>query len=194
MRIGFDIDGVLFPWSDCANAALMAEFGIEDPGPHVSWEHLSSKVTPEQWAWLWGNEGSRAVFGQLDRVYPRAIEAVNALLRNPKNKVHFVTHRDPRRTSVLTASFLELHFGGHPWAGLHVLQNGTPKHELAEWDVFVDDKPDTVLAFLAWTGTEVFAPVRPWNSSLATLQAEDYFGFHHYDDPAEIVEWVEGVR
>lgn len=191
MRIGFDIDGVLFPWADVANEELVARYGIADPGPHVTWDHLKQSVTPEQWRWLWTAEGQYAVFSQCDRVYPRAIEAVVGILKEPANRVHFVTHRDPRRTGILTAEFLSLHFGAHPWAGMHVLQNGTPKHELAKWDVFVDDKPETVVAMLVHTEAHVFTPRRPWNGQLALIDTER---FHYYDDPAEIARWVADVR
>jgi hypothetical protein len=37
------------------------------------------------------------------------------------------------------------------------------KRTLQRWDVFIDDKPETVWDFLGHTDAQVFAPVRPWN-------------------------------
>lgn len=198
MRVGIDIDGVLFPWDEAANEALMERFGIPDPGPHRYWNWLEDRVTPEQWAWLWSAEGQDVVFSQVARVYASAVSSFNAILKNPANRVHFVTHRDPRRTALWTAEFLQHHFGGHPWAGLHVLQNAVPKHTLAEWDVFIDDKVETVLAMLEHTRAQVFVPARPWNEELANPLWPGSWAWHRYgaprliryDDPAVVAEWV----
>lgn len=188
MLIGFDIDGVLFPFEECANEALVARFGIPNPGPWTRWNYLKECVEPEAWEWLWSAEGHADVFGQVERVYPGAVDAVNVILK-AGHRVHFVTHRNPRRAAIYTAAFLHVHFGGHPWAGVHVVQNAVAKRTLARWDVFVDDKPDTVWDFVANTDAQVFSPVRPWNvDELGDLDAPR---FVHYTDPADIVEWVE---
>lgn len=185
MRIGFDIDGVLFPWDETARDALVARFGIVRPGPSTEWSYLKKAITPEQWRWLWSPEGQDWSFGRFD-VYPGASEAVLAILK-AGHEVHFVTHRDPRRASAHTAAYLARHFKAHPWAGVHVLQTGTPKHALMEWDVFVDDKPSTVFEMLTHTGAQVFSPVRAWNDTLEELESPRLV---RYIDPACVAEWV----
>lgn len=191
MLIGVDIDGVLFPWVDVANEAVAERFGIPNPGPHTCWDYLKDVLPPEAWRWLWSAEGQDVVFGQVERTYADAVEAVNALLK-AGHRVHFVTHRDPRRTAVYTAAFLHLHFGRHPWAGVHVVQNSVAKRRLQRWDVFIDDKPETVWDFLGYTDAQVFAPVRPWNvDELDGYASSATPGLVHYTDPAAIVEWVE---
>lgn len=188
MLIGFDIDGVLFPWDDAARYALVAEFSIPRPGPSTTWSYLKEIIEPAQWDWLWSHAGQDAVFGQVGRTYTRSVDAVNALLK-AGHRVHFVTHRDPRKTAIHTATFLRLHFGRHPWAGIHVVQNDVAKRRLQPWDVFVDDKPETVHDFLGNTSAMVFAPVRPWNvDELGDIN--DPHLFHHYDDPTDVVRWV----
>lgn len=187
MNIGIDIDGVLFPWTDVANEAVVEHFDVPDPGPHQRWEWLKECITSGQWAWLWSAVGQDIVFSH-DRVYPDVVEAFNALLRNPAHRCHFVTHRDPRRTAVHTANFLSRHFGGHPWAGVHVVQGSVAKCELMEWDVFIDDKPETVREMLAFTQAMVFTPARPWNEELARIHTPRLI---RYRDPWTIVRWVE---
>jgi hypothetical protein len=192
--IGVDIDGVLYPWDECARDALVEQFGIERPGPSLDWDYLKNNVPSECWRWLWTAEGQDAAFGQTGRTYPHVADAVNAILRHGEHDVHFVTHRDPRRTAAWTAAFLTRHFGGHPWAGVHVTQASVAKRTLGRWDVFIDDKPETVCDFLHNTEAKVFTPARPWNQELndvVLFQAAhggDRFAF--YDDPREVAEWV----
>lgn len=188
MIVGFDIDGVLFPWDDCARDGLVERFGIERPAPSTYWSYLKDVLEPEQWKWLWTHEGQDNVFGRVERVYPGAVDAINDILRLG-HQVHFVTHRDPRRTSLHTAAFLTLHFGGHPWAGVHVVQNSVQKRRLMRWDVFVDDKPETVLDIINHTPARVFAPHRPWNDEELS-DIDGCGGFTHYTDPQEIADWV----
>jgi hypothetical protein len=190
VNIGVDIDGVLFPWADVVNEVVMERFGVPDPGPHVHWSHLRDVITPDQWAWVWGPEGLDAVFSRVERTYEGTVEAINAILGSTENKVHFVTHRDPRRTALQTSAFLTLHFGGHPWAGVHILEPSVRKSRLMRWDMFVDDKPETVFDFLENTSATVFAPQRPWNLMELNLGLSAGTGFVHYIDPQEIVEWV----
>lgn len=205
MRIGIDIDGVLYPWTDAANAALVERFGIEDPGPHLGWDWLKEQITGEQWRWLWTPEGQEASFDRIHSTFPDVVEAFGAILASG-HECHFVTHRDPVLTSGWTADFLAHHFRGYRWAGLHVLGNSYPKHSLMEWDVFIDDKPETVKDFLLYTRAQVFSPVRPWNGELegahwnATSWLTHYtypgVNWHatprltRYTDPRQVAEWV----
>lgn len=188
MRVGVDIDGVLYPWDEAARDALTLKFGIERPGPSLSWDYLKENIDPEQWRWLWTAEGQSLAFGQIDRTYLGVVDAINDVLRPGVHEVHFVTHRDPRYTAVYTAQFLRRHFGLHPWDGVHVLRASFPKRRLATWDVFIDDKPDTVFDFLANTSAQVFSPARPWNE--AELADVDDPALIRYDDPQDIVAWL----
>ncbi len=194
MLIGIDIDGVIFPWADVANEALVRRFGIADPGPHTSWFHIKDTIAPEHWEWLWTKEGQEVVFSQSSPVYDGVVEAILALLK-AGHEVHFVTHRDPRRTAIHTARYLDRHFGKHPWGGLHIVQNATEKADLLDWDVFVDDKPETVTSLLVSSDAHVFMPDRPWNQELVwkgvAEDEDDIVGFTRYTAPAQIVRWVE---
>lgn len=182
MRIGVDIDGVLFPWDSVARAVLRA-----NPEPSSHWYGLRDEVTEAEWTWLWNtDEGRHAVFGQVEHSHPDAVEAVRELLITPRCEVHFVTHRDPATTLHHTAAFLQRYFGGYRWAGVHSIRNGTPKRRLARWDVFVDDKPEIVWDFAKRSPrVKLFAPRRAWNTDL-----EGDRRVTHYDDATDILTWV----
>lgn len=188
MRICVDIDGVLFPWDIAARDTLLARFGIA-LGPSTAWHGIRDSVDSSTWRWLWSAEGQDVVFGQTSRCYESAVRAVDALLRLG-HEVHFVTHRDPRRTLHHTAEFLGRHFPGGPaWAGVHSVKSRTPKRSLGRWDVMIDDKPETVLDMAARESAMVFAPLRPWNA--AELEGRDGPYLHVYTNPWDVVRWVE---
>lgn len=182
MRIGIDIDGVLFPWDAVARVALGAG---QEPSGH--WYGLRDEVTKSQWSWLWNtDEGRHAVFGQVEHSHPDAIEAVRGLLITPRCEVHFVTHRDPSTTLAFTSRFLNHHFAGYRWHGVHSIRNGTPKRRLARWDVFVDDKPETIWDFAKRSPrVKLFAPRRAWNTDLEGDRRLTY-----YEDAAAVLTWV----
>lgn len=186
MVIGVDIDGVLFPWEDAVASAIEDRFGLQ-LGVMDSWNAYAER-DPEAWAWLWTPEGSEAVLRQTWRTYPGAIEAVRAIME-AGHAVHFVTHRDPCMTAHWTADYLRRHFHGLRWEGLHVTRNTVAKRRLQTWDVFIDDKPETVWDFLDSTTTRVFTPVRPWNVE-ELEDAQHLGGFVHYTDPDVIAHWV----
>ena len=185
MRIGVDIDGVLFPFDDVARDVLRYRFGGVSLEPSNSWSALKDEVSGKAWRWLWSPEGKHHVFGRITHAYTNAVKAVNCLMQMG-HEVHFVTHRDPATTLVYTAEFLEQWFGMYRWAGVHSIRGTTAKADLAHWDVFVDDKPSIVLQMLEREQTQVFAPWRPWNAA----ELENTEGLVMYHDPAVIVDWV----
>jgi hypothetical protein len=188
--IGVDIDGVIFPWERAVVDAVEFKFGVS-LGELTTWDTYELALGPERWEWLWTPEGTDAVLSQTWRTYPGIVPAIRGLFALG-HQVHFVTHRDPARCGGHTAAFLARHFGGLRWAGLHVTRSSVAKRTLGRWDVFVDDKPETVFDFLANTGAMVFAPVRPWNADeLADVGVEGLTNLVHYADPAEILAWVE---
>ena len=186
MRIGVDIDGVLFPWDAVARDVLDSRYGGVSREPSRSWSALRDEVSKSAWHWLWSDEGQASVFGQVWRAYYNAVDAA-ARLMLLGHEVHFVTHRDPATTIHHTAAFLREHFWGLRWAGVHSIRSTTHKGSLGPWDVFVDDKPSTVLDFVAGERTRVFAPRRPWNEA----ELEDNLYLTVYDNPGVILDYVK---
>lgn len=165
MLIGIDIDGTLYQWTVAANDALIEKFGIDDPGEHATWNHLYDRLTPEQWAWLWSDLAAESVFGREDLIWPGSRGVVNALAL--KYEVHFVTHRNPHNLAGVTGDWLATHFVDY--RGVHVVDSEVEKHTIADWDVFIDDKIETVEAFAsALPNCLTLMPFRPWNEGCAS--------------------------
>jgi hypothetical protein len=187
MRVGIDIDGVIFPWTEAANRAVSVQFGIDVKGDHLHWDWLQERLTKEQWRWVWSEEGQKRTFDRPTFVYPGVQKSFGRIL-DSGHECHFVTHRNPTICGPATTRLLARQFEGHSWGGTHILRD-TPKHELLKWHVFIDDKPSTVIDFLTATRTIVFSPVRPWNTELAKYKTKRLI---RYEDPEEIVDWLKG--
>lgn len=177
MRIGVDIDGTLYPWTLSVNEAVQEKFGVEGLTEHTHWNYLYDLVTKEQWAWIWSEEAAEAVFGR-PNYYDGSVEAVRELIK--EHEIHFVTHRNPTFVSEITARWIRHYFEGY--AGLHVLDNKVSKTSLGNWDVFIDDKPDTIEEFLVRTDTLMFVPSRLWN--------QDVEGGIRFDDWNEVLDGI----
>lgn len=183
MRIGIDVDGTVYRWADAVNKALAEQFGITGLGEHTSWDYLRDKLTREQWRWVWSSDAAERVFGQLDMAYPQAVDVVNALAN--VHEVHFVTHRNPYRTSDVTGAWLRHHFRNY--RGVHVMANSCAKWELGRWDVFIDDKPETVAGFLAHSDALTLMPARPWNGGERMRSAGRFHTFEQWDEVAWLI-------
>ena len=79
MRIGLDCDGVLAQWEPHARHLLKAEFGV-DIQESTEWSSIQKSVTPEQWTWLWDEDGGLYdLFDPSMDEYPEGFEGVHAL-------------------------------------------------------------------------------------------------------------------
>ena len=164
----------------------MSRYGIDDPGEHTHWDHLEEFVTKEQFSWLWKSKAAEMVFGRLDLIYPGAANVVNALCN--EHEVHFVTHRNPYAVAGVTGRWLNYHFRNY--TGVHVLNNRCKKWELGKWDVFIDDKVETVEGFVEHTRALVLMPDRPWNQETKVYRPDVVFK-HWVYLPARIAEVSE---
>lgn len=185
MKIGIDVDGCIYPWITAVNDAVAERYGIEGLTDHPYWMYLKDQLTNEQWEWVWSSEGAEPVFGRMDLIYDEAAEAINALCN--EHEVHFVTHRHPRRLTEITGRWLNKYFRNY--AGVHTLHNICKKHTLGQWDVFIDDKPSTVLEFLNCTDATVLVPDRPWNAiDVHCAPSTSYNRFSNWNEVPYLVE------
>ena len=189
LRIGIDVDGTVYPWTEAVNAAVMERFPeTPDPGEHQTWDYLKELLgSDERWRWLWSTEAASAVFGRLDLIYPGAAEAINGLAKH--HDIHFVTHRNPNKSAIATAFWLNEWFPS--FKGVHILDNSVPKHDCYDFDVFIEDKPETIYGFSSYApGVTTLMPMRPWNADFAHAQGGPKHIFYTWDAVPTIVNEV----
>ncbi len=181
MRIGLDIDGVIYQWDKTARYMLREvlpnspynepdEFfqdglfrGMRMKSPlrqeSQSWDYIQKHVAPEHWEWLW-TEGVRLGLFRYGHLFPGAVQAVRKMAE--KNDVILVTHR-PKAAVKDTLAWLALQ--DLPIVGLHLLTEGEPKSTVRpSFDAFIDDKPENVEDVSENSDCmNVILMRRPWN-------------------------------
>lgn len=179
-RIGVDIDGTLYHWTRAANEAVEDKFGITGLTEHTYWNYLHDTISPEQWAWIWSDGPAEEIFGRSDLIFDGCQDVVNDLCK--EHEVHFVTHRNPELTAGITSDWLAYHFS--KYAGVHVVSSSVDKTTLGNWDLFIDDKPDTIESFEK-VGIPILVPSRLYNVGYGTYR------FASWDEVPRLMEIIE---
>lgn len=163
MRIGVDLDGVVYEWEKTARYMLREYRGLRHPtyGLHKasdSWDYIPRQVSPEDWYWLWHEGVDRGLF-RYGHVTKGAILGLQALL-GAGHDLLVVTHR-PKAAVQDTLAWLA--YLNIPWSEVHILSNGEPKSSVFA-EVLIDDKPENVIE---WRDSDRRALLfhRPWNAS-----------------------------
>jgi uncharacterized HAD superfamily protein len=192
MRIGLDIDGVMYKWDKTArymlrdvlpNSPYKETLQTESQG----WNWIKDNVSPEHWEWLW-TEGVHLGLFRYGHLYPGTIQAVRRLAEI--GDVVLITHR-PKMAVTDTLAWLGLL--NLPLAGVHLLTNQEPKSLVQpQCDVYLDDKPDNFVDLRENTKAKLVALMRrPWNASFSagwtnrTTVVKDW---------AEFIDEVETLR
>lgn len=174
MRIGIDVDGVVYPWSKAVNEALADEFDVEGLIEHTHWDYLRDTISDAQWKWVWSRDAVSRVYGRYDLIYAGCHEIVQALI-DAGNEIHFVTHRVPEIAGAYTHEYLDEWF--HGYKGVHILDRSldraAAKAALGTWDAFIEDHLDTIHALHACCPI-VLAPHRPWNEGAECIRFLDW--------------------
>jgi uncharacterized HAD superfamily protein len=161
-RIGVDLDGVIYRWSDTARFLLQNEFGI-DVGESLNWDHIKDHTTAEQWTWLWSSKKDAGGVGKglflHGNCFPGSFEALKEL--NELGDITIITHR-PKIAVVDTLRWLATH--EVPAPNLHVLYREEQKSSVQpQCQLYVDDKVENCEDLIANTDGVVCLWARPWN-------------------------------
>lgn len=163
MRIGVDIDGVMYQWEKTARY-MLREILPDSPytkdgslgSESTHWNYIADNVSPEHWKWLW-TEGVRLGLFRYGHMHPGTIKAVRELAK--LGEVIAITHR-PKDAVEDTLAWLS--FNKLPLSGIHILTNQEPKTSVQRCDYYIDDKPENCIELLT-TGSTVAMPLREWN-------------------------------
>jgi len=166
VRIGLDIDGVMYKWDKTARY-MLREVLPDSPYKETlkqeaqHWDWIKDNVSPEHWDWLW-TEGVRLGLFRYGHLYSGTIQAVRKLAT--LGEVVLITHR-PKQAVNDTLDWLA--FQQLPISGVHLLTNMEPKSQVQpECDVYLDDKAENVLDLAKNTSGEAYLMRRPWNMTL----------------------------
>lgn len=185
MKVGLDLDGVVYWFTKAANEAIMTR-GYPDIGEWQGWNHGKEFVTDEDWRWLW-NQGTSIVFRADGPAYQGAQGFMRRLAL--EHELIICTHR-PKRVAPATYAWIA---ATRCQAGeVHVLDHNIPKSTVWDvCDVCIDDKPETCDDLLGNTGAHVFCPRRDWNRDYEQpYGAVGASRFHWYDDYKEVEAWL----
>jgi hypothetical protein len=166
VRLGIDIDGVMYKWDKTARY-MLRDVLPGSPYREVlqqessSWDWIKEQVSPEHWRWLW-TEGVRLGLFRYGHLYPGTIQAMRLLVKQG-HEVVLITHRPQ---SAVPDTFAWLSWLNLPLAGLHLLTNAEPKSLVhPQCDVYLDDKPDNIEDLHLRTGARAVCLMRrPWNT------------------------------
>jgi uncharacterized HAD superfamily protein len=168
VRIGLDIDGVMYKWDKTA-CYMLREVLPNSPykdtlkGDSLYWNWIPDQIAPEHWKWLW-NEGVKLGLFRYGHLFPGTIQAVRRLAE--LGDVVLITHR-PKAAVGDTLAWLSLL--NLPISGLHLLTNSEPKSlVMPQCDIYLDDKPENITDL--HNNTKGLAVLRrqPWNRDYIT--------------------------
>lgn len=168
MRIGVDIDGVLYQWEKTARYMLREVYPkacalhrAALSRPSDGWNYIERTVPKEAWEWLWTHGVKRGLF-RYGHLYSGVIEAMERL--SMLGKVIIVTHRP---ASAVNDTLAWLAYNRFDVAGVHILTNGENKACVEDLTYFIDDKPENIIDMNDNGYTECVLMRRPWNASFA---------------------------
>lgn len=193
MRIGLDIDGVMYKWDNSARYMMREVLpnspyrdlpAFKEEAPYWNW--LPDNVAPEHWEWLW-SEGVRLGLFRYGNLYRGTVQAVRKLAT--LGEVVLITHRPKQavRDTLAWLGMLDL-----PISGLHLLTNMEPKSGVKPLcDVYLDDKPENVEdLFLNTGGKNSCLMRRRWNNMFVPLTGSQD-EMHDWDD---FIRHVEALK
>jgi len=184
MRIGCDIDGVMYCWDKTARY-MLRDVLPNSPYKKVlqqesqGWDWIEEQVAPEDWRWLW-TEGIRLGLFRYGHLYPGTVQAIRRLAEI--GEVVLITHR-PKEAVTDTLAWLSLL--NLPVSGLHLLTNAELKSSVhPQCHVYLDDKPENFVDFRDRTNARLVVLMRrPWNAHFdagwtnRTSVVQDWAGF-----------------
>lgn len=166
MKVGFDIDDVLYPWYDMAHRAMLRA-GVTNGVEPTTWSPFDEYgITREQWEEILGNatlDGSLFLHG---KPMKGALQAVN-VLHSAGHSIHLITSRGYLPAGAVaqaqTAIWLATH--GFKYDSLHF----TTEKSSVSVDTMVDDVERNLVG-LAENGVVGFLLDRPWNSEPSSFK------------------------
>lgn len=162
LRIGVDLDGVVYQWSKTARYMLkniLPDSPYTKDGPlgteSLYWSYIPDNVSKEHWTWLW-TEGVRLGLFRHGDMYSGSSKALRELAG--LGELVAITHR-PESAREDTLAWIA--YNRLPFNHIHILTKQESKAGIPACDFYIDDKPENCVELAAFG--QVAIPDRPWN-------------------------------
>ena len=181
MRLGVDVDGVLFDFHGAACHLLNVHKGYHLRREDVQeWDYIPRMVGREDYAWLFKPDGGiEAGLFRFGHIIKSAIEGIHAI-RDMGHELVIITHRP----AVAVQDTLDwLSYCRFKPAEVRILSDESPKTNVAA-DVYIDDKPETISAVMLNTGAQAIIFDQAWNhlSLPGDQDATRFYRAHGWDE------------
>jgi uncharacterized HAD superfamily protein len=158
LRVGLDLDGVLYNWERTIREMIEARFSIR-LRESTGYDYIKEGVPAESWASLWQEPALQEMFTSGFSYY----DGLFAARKIQETDDLVILTRRPREARRYTHSWL-MHRLIHPMEVIH-FTDGRPKSSVY-CDLYVDDSGHEVEE-LASAGRTVLIPDRTWNQDCA---------------------------
>lgn len=183
MRIGFDLDGVVYDFQGALKEILATEFDFPpaEMPPATHWHFYKDwDMTADEFVYFITQSTER--YGLFDYADPiNDADNVIRTLHNAGHSIHIVTDRDWGRmgeAQAQTVAWLKGH--SIPYDSLTF----TATKEIVKVDYHIDDKPSNVTAMDA-SGAQGYLLSRPWNWECVTVnRLADLWQYLEIIDPS----------
>jgi hypothetical protein len=178
MRIGLDVDGILYNWEQHARKLLKYEFGITLP-ESSKWSSIEESITESQWRWLWSTSVlDLFMFGSS---YPEVSSATKAL--KDLGIVSIITNI-PRNIIPIRLGWLLRH---EIWFDeFRTSPNFNKTEILPLCDIYIDDSPFVAEDILNRSNKKLILWNRPWNQDFNSDKF--YYRVSSWNETLEIIK------
>lgn len=169
LRLGLDLDGVVYRWSDTANYLLKTYWDI-DLTESTYWDYIKDNTSKEAWDWLWSDAITKHGLYRYGSIYKGMREFLGEI--KEYCDIVVITSR-PSSASQDTMDWLA--FQKLPTNEVRILGRQNKSDVQPQCDVYIDDAIHNCQDLMVNTKGLVIMPDHPWNQG---YYGEDVTRFH----------------
>jgi uncharacterized HAD superfamily protein len=158
MRLGIDMDGVVYDWEGTARFLLKWHHNYDLP-VSCRWDFIKDNIENNDWQWLWSAGVKKYGLFRHGDCYRGTFEALRELDKAGHDIV-IITKR-PKEAAKDTLAWLAFH--EVPAREVHIIGPDGHKGSIT-CDVYVDDSPKVAME-LEEAGLRCLLWTRPWNTA-----------------------------
>jgi 5'(3')-deoxyribonucleotidase len=175
IRLGLDIDGCLYRWSDTARY-LLRTYKDNDPGESKTWDWIKDHLPREDWMWLWKDGVEKHGLFRYGSIYKGSREFLVNMQPYCDNVI--ITSRPP---TAVQDTMEWLSYQRVPTSEVHIISSGLKSTVLPHCDVYIDDAIHNAEDLIQNTEALVFMPDRPWNKGFKDKRLLKFYNWYELE-------------